>query len=227
MGFNVAWVAVRGKGRDAVLRELGLRGTGESDQEAEAEACGLKLAGGWYLVHMNGGGHDVAPRLQDGGLLREVSRGAEAVFCAVAEHVMYFETSYWREGTQVWRVEHDGGGFHASFLGKEGVGGVRHLDVSGTPPPEFQGIRDRCFAEQDAGDREQDQVDYVSDIPVELAAVVTGFRHDFVSPEPFEILEPTGERRATGAQERRGCVLALPAALVFGLERVLSRRSGR
>jgi hypothetical protein len=193
VGFSLAWVAVRGKDRDAVLRELGLRGTGEEDDVGEAEVCGLKLAGGWYVLFMNDWGE--AAGLKDEAALARLTKGAEAVYCGIEEHAMSFAASHWRDGAMAWRVEHSA------------EKGERHLDVSGKPPPEFAGIRDRRMKEQDAGG-----ADFVAEIPVDLAELVTGFRHDRGPPEPFEVLEATPERKAPAG--RRGCLLALAAALL-------------
>ena len=83
------------------------------------------------------------------------------------------------KGREIWRVSH------------EAERGITHLDVTGTPPKNFEEIRTRLLRQQtdDPGG-----ADYVFDIPVDLAQSLTGFRYDEdiegAGDKPFEILEP-------------------------------------
>jgi hypothetical protein len=99
------------------------------------------------------------------------------VACYANETVMNSYACGWANGVEQWSVFHD--------AQQE----VKHLETSGTPPPQFQAIRDRLFAQQD----EDDGADFIFDIPVDLFAAVGGIRYDDdipgAGPNPWEILE--------------------------------------
>jgi hypothetical protein len=177
LGFSISWVAIRGRVLNAVWDELGVQPTGERDEFPDFPLAGTELPGGWYLVCAD---TCDAPFLQE-DVLERLSSGGEAVICSVEEHVMYSESAGWFDGRQIWSVRHDA---------QESIG---HLEASGEPPPTFITIRNRLASEQEAAGGEQASVDYIFDIPVQLAEAVTGFRHDKVLPElgenPYEALE--------------------------------------
>ena len=56
--------------------------------------------------------------------------------------------------------------------------GISDLSLSGSPPVELNYIRERLSGEQQDAGGEGADVDYIFDIPVELAATVCGYRHD-------------------------------------------------
>jgi len=97
--------------------------------------------------------------------------------CFVEEHVMCSCTAGWREGRLVWSVDH--------FADR----GVENLQVKGEPPAPFAAIRDRLRGEQAAAGGQKAGVDYIFDIPVELAEILTGYRHDTdIEGVSFEVL---------------------------------------
>jgi len=118
----------------------------------------------------------------DDALLKKVSSAGELVYCYVEEHVMYSSAASWKDGKQIWSVIHDA------------QNGIRHLDVSGDVPKVLAVIAEKLNAEQDAYSDKKPEVDYIFDIPVELAKELTGFRHDQDMPgmldDAFEVLEP-------------------------------------
>ena len=57
-------------------------------------------------------------------------------------------------------------------------GRVYNLEVEGSPPEFFEGVRARLLKEQDDNGGTEAKVDYVFDIPVELASMFCGYRHD-------------------------------------------------
>jgi hypothetical protein len=95
------------------------------------------------------------------------------------EHAMVSVASGWQNGTQLWHIVHDS------------ECGLSHLDTAGVLPPGFAEIRDAQRAKQDAY-RGAANVDYYFDIPVEVAKLVCGFRHDDdfdeAEIEPFVVL---------------------------------------
>jgi hypothetical protein len=174
MGFSLAWVAVRGLRREKVLEALGLRATGEHEELPESELVGAALPSGWYLVVADHFGI-----LEDGELARALSKKGETVACWVEEHVMFSMACGFEKGKERWRVSHDSSR------------GLEHLETSGSLPASFAPIRDEHLQKQRA--HETGGVDYLFDVPVELARSLTDYRHDHdiegAGPEPFEILE--------------------------------------
>ena len=177
MGFSISWVAVRGKPVSTLWEELGVRPTGERDEFPDFPIAGAELPGDWYLIFAD---HFDSPFLEEAALER-LSSGGEVVTCAVEEHVMFSEAARWQDGRQIWSIRHDA------------QEGIKHLEANGELPPTFLSIRNRLTSEQEAAGGERAGVDYIFDIPVELAEALTGFRHDKVLPElgekPFEALE--------------------------------------
>jgi hypothetical protein len=183
MGFSLSWLAVRGKDPRVLLQQLGLRGTGELEEIPESEIVGAQLPGGWYVVVND---HDV--RFVDDAVLERISVGCEAVTCFVEEHVMCSAATRWNDGKEVWAVIHNA------------QERLDHLIEEGAPPSELAAIRDELRA------KKADGVDFIFDVPVELAGVLTGFRHDRVFPgaseedQPFEVLmatKPSDTRRSS------------------------------
>ena len=91
--------------------------------------------------------------------------------------------SLWADGRQVWSVMH------------EARRKIEHLETKGSLPPMFAPISERLRAEQAAAGGNKAKVDHIFDIPVEMVAQLTGYRHDRVMPElgdrAFEVLATT------------------------------------
>lgn len=68
------------------------------------------------------------------------------------ETAMISRASGWANGMKVWQVVHNADE------------GIEHLNVTGTPPPQLQHIRETQLARHSA----EDGVDHVFDVPVEL-----------------------------------------------------------
>ena len=164
-----------------MLEALALRGTGATEEIPESEITGAELPGGWYLVVSQ---RDCLGFTKDKAL-EQLSTLGEVIICFVEEHVMCSLAGCWRAGQRVWSVYHD----------CDGRSGNLHLDVQGQPPPAFVEIRDRLMSEQEAAGGKKAGVDFVFDVPVELARAVTGYRHDQDIPElssvAFEVLTRT------------------------------------
>jgi hypothetical protein len=89
----------------------------------------------------------------------------------------------WKDGRQLWSVSHDGSD------------GGDQLAVEGQLPDVFEELRHEAEAAQAESDKEGGGVDFVFDIPLDLAAELTGFRHDEMGFDddipPFTALERT------------------------------------
>jgi len=84
---------------------------------------------------------------------------------------MFVRASAWSNGREVWSMQHDGND-----------AAVMDLAVQGSPPESFNALRERCVAQQ-AADGGKDNVDYVFEIPLELAKSIVGFKHDEITSE--------------------------------------------
>ena len=88
----------------------------------------------------------------------------------------------YKNGCCVWAITH------------ESEKGRYDLSVDGDPPGLFWGLRDKLFKEQDSAGGEKADVDFVFDVPVQLASELCGYQHDrwkFDWGEPeFSRLDP-------------------------------------
>ena len=190
MGISNSWFAVRGCPRDEALAQLGFEADVEiGDDWPRARFAVSDLPGGWLLF--------VAPGLNDAFKDRFIalSAGRDAVACSVEEHVMYQEARGYRHGAEVWRVVHDPDKGESLF----------HLEVTGAPPAQFEAIRARLIAEQEAEGGEDANVDLVSDVPLDLAKSICGFKHDDHWPKGLSF---TMLVRAPGGKPSGGGFLA-------------------
>lgn len=76
--------------------------------------------------------------------------------------------------------------------------GGRHLAVEGAPPAELPTLTEKWFAEQDAQDAQKDdpfRADYIFEIPVELAELETGYRHDSSGWDMVELVSTAPARK--------------------------------
>ena len=176
MGFSISWFAVRGKSASEVLSQLGLVETSRREWLPESSVLSSDLPSGWFLVFFN----EASPHALKPESLRALSTGSELIACQVEEHVMVSTAAEWREGKELWFVVHDT------------EDDPRDVEFTGAPPNELAEIRER----QKARYQVTSNVDYAFEIPIELAARITGFRHDEAfdeaASEPFVVLERKG-----------------------------------
>jgi hypothetical protein len=184
MGWSLSWAALKGGSPQTACAALGLRATGKREEIPESKIVGVQLPTGWYVLQFD------RSELKD-RVLSNLSRSGEVVCCFVEDHVMVSWASGWRDGNKVWSVVHDC------------EKGRFHLAIIGEAPPELKGIAERLTAEQRAAGGEKADVDYVYEVPAELAKELTGYRHDQDMPgltgEVFQVLEAAEETvAATG-----------------------------
>jgi len=160
MGFSLSWVAFRGRPAEDVRAEVGLR---SSDDRDDWRFLGATLFEDWNLLVS--GSDD---RFIDEALLARLSRGCEVVACFVEEHVMASRATEWRDGRNVWTVDHD------SSVAAD------HLEVTGEAPEALESIRQAAEAKRHVDGDDEYPVDYLFEVPVELAQVLVGFRYDDV-----------------------------------------------
>ena len=175
MSFSLVWLAAQGIGKDEFLDRAQFEDTGEVDEYFEHDHAGGELPEGWYVIVSSEMG------LLEPAKLAKWSAGARLVAAAIHEGSMNSLAAEWRDGNQVWSVSHDGSE------------GGDQLDVEGALPEVFEELKAEATAAQTESEAEGGGVNFVFDIPLDLAAELTGFRHDELGfdddIEPFTVLE--------------------------------------
>ncbi|MDB5425828.1 MAG: hypothetical protein JWQ29_3244 [Phenylobacterium sp.] len=162
MGWMCSWVAVQGAAKSELLDALSLIETGEAVEPGSRSArmsC-AERPGGWLILFSED--FDWAGRDR----VLELSRFGLVVGCQFEDKVeMTSIARAARNGEELWRVSH--------------INDPKYrLDVSGEPPTELASIRERLFREQDEDGGEGSSVDFIHDIPLEVAKAVCGYRAD-------------------------------------------------
>lgn len=172
MGFHICWVAVRGKPKKDVYSGFRLAATEEIEELPESPLVGATLLGGWTLLFAND--PEELPILEPAPL-RKHSIGCDLVACLVEEYSMISASVQFCDGEELW------------WLAYDSSKGLEDLKVRGTLPSQSGPIRDRHLQMQKAATT---NVDYVFDIPIEIAKSIVGFRHDEENGDvTFTVLE--------------------------------------
>jgi hypothetical protein len=149
----------------------------ESTRRSRSPRQCAHLANGWFVIVMNRT-VDAFDRTIDPARL---SRGAEVVTCTLEEHVMVSGFARWKDGERLVTVDHDA------------QQSIRHLDVAGSVSPEMSEIIAEAISSQDREDQGEAEVDFICDIPIDIAYRLTGYRHDRAEVDGivqrYEVLE--------------------------------------
>ncbi|RAZ82633.1 hypothetical protein DPM33_34510 [Mesorhizobium hawassense] len=170
MGFSISWFGLRGYGIKEAAALFG-REVGGSSEDFDAPVNAYRSDKNWAIIIL---GYCSFPNPPD-SYLSAFSQGREMVVVHIEEHTMFARAELWSAGKNIWRVWHAGD--------KD----VRDLHTTGDLPASFQSLRQQAFSKQD----KESDVDYAFDIPLDLAAELTGFRHDEGAPDRvfFELVE--------------------------------------
>jgi hypothetical protein len=175
VGFNMSWIFVDKIEPDALYEIFDVVPTDEAPDPYDLGTSSVPLAGaslkpGWcaifakYALVMDLTIGTNPPRLSR---LPAKSRG---VTCVVLEHTMISYASLWEGGRHTWEIRHD------PRQGRE------HLEIFGDLPPEFAVLFNTAMNEQRTQNARLKPgewgVDCVFDVPLEMAATITGYRHD-------------------------------------------------
>lgn len=177
MGYAISWLAIKGKPEESLIAELGLASTGEKAEYGDSMFTGRKLPSGWFLLVIDKSEHKfVKPNS-----LATLSQGCEVIASSIEEHVMVCSSELWRDGAQVWRIEHDA------------QKSIEHIAASGDLPADYPAIEQEHAEEQKQAGGSEADVDYFFEIPLHAAKNIVGFKHDEVDPaiedESFMVFE--------------------------------------
>jgi hypothetical protein len=175
MGYSLSWLAIKGKPLQAVLDEIGFCAIGVSEEIPESALSAAELPNDWHLIVSN-----QSEAVVPDDLLRRLSANCEAITCFAEEHVMCSHAAGWKDGNKRWSVIHN--------AQKQ----RHHLETQGDLPPWFGSILSQLESKQREADARKQRVDFIFDVPIELAYTITGYRHDRSVPglsgKPFEVL---------------------------------------
>ena len=170
-----SWLAMKGASADEACGKLGLTRSGEECDYFESVFSGAALPTGWYVAVA---GREAFDFFMDFSLER-LSESHDLMVMEVEEHVMQFKLDYWRNGACLWRVLHDG------------QQGVYHLEGEGELPADFEALKAEYVKQLDEAGGENAHVDYLCEVPLELARRVTGFGYNMRAADGEE--EPVFE----------------------------------
>ena len=172
MGFHICWVAVQGKPALEVYKSFRLQPTQEFEEFPESPIVGTSLETGWTVIFAND--PEELPVLEPEPLAKH-SIGCQLVACLVEEGAMISAAVQFHDGKEWWWVAHDS------------TKSLEHLLERGVFPPEYMSIKEQLLKRQQSS---SGGVDYVFDVPIELARSRVGFRHDAESGGgTFTVLE--------------------------------------
>jgi len=181
MGYSLSWMAVKGKAPQAVRDEFSFRITDQREEIPESDLSAVEMPSGWYLIVSN----HTEQVVSDAAMRRLASSGCELVTCFVEEHVMVSRATGWKDGQLIWSVTHDA------------QESDTHLEVEGEPPAGFAVIRDRLTREQE--EDEEGGVDFIFNVPIDLAKEITGYSHETEAEIEFDFfVKPTFFQRVFG-----------------------------
>lgn len=103
--------------------------------------------------------------------LSQLSAGGEAIGCWLCEVTMASEVRGFRDGAEVWSIQYD--------CDKR----LHELVVEGSPPSVFDEIFSRARAEQDSQGDEDPKVDFIFNVPQQVAEALCGFG-PYAEPQP-------------------------------------------
>src|SRR5262249_47054356 len=148
MGVSLTWIGVHAVTADHARAVLGLAATESMGDFHEFPMADLALPNNWYLLTAKPCEHAIC----SSPILSKLSAGTSVVACSIEEHVMFASAVLWRDGEEIWSVQHYGGD-----------GGVFDLVVKGSLPDTFQNLRAHYFATQESADDADMNVDYIFD----------------------------------------------------------------
>lgn len=160
MGFRICYIASRAT-PGQLAHSLGLS-TEETCQEVpeQEDWIGRLKKSGWTVLWSEA--EDFGQQVT--AQVAQLSHAFDTYICEVNETVMWSAAEYWSGGCRVWRLTHAGDG-----------GDLLDLTETGALPEAYSRLKDDARSRQRA---EREGVDHIFDVPLDLAALDFGFRHD-------------------------------------------------
>jgi len=177
----LCWIAIKGCPRDAAIEALGLE-EGQVVDGLPRRIGVAALPNDWTLFVFN---DDLERAFKPE--VSALSHHGGAVACAIEEHVMYQEARGYEGGRETWRITHDPNKANSFY----------HLVATGQPPANFDTVHRQAVADQDAEGGEDADVDFIADVPLDVAKSICGFKHDDAWPDDLRFTELRRARRAT------------------------------
>lgn len=159
MGFKISWIAVQTESPARFLAEVGFVETDQLDEANEAPFAWSALPNNWFVLFSNNFDFVFDTDLE------KLSLSETIVACVVHEGAMISVAFGYENGELVWQVGHNS------------QEGLDHLESWGSLPDGYEQLRAR-YLEQQRSEGESAEVDFVFEIPIELAHLVSGYRHD-------------------------------------------------
>ena len=160
MGFAISWVGVESNSKQAFLEKLKCEETEEIDACNEFPLTIASRPTGSSILWSNS---FLFPSRKQ---LKKISTEINLLHCQIEEHLMHSSAAMIEGGQEKWTL------LHSSEQG------LLHLDASGPVPSEFSDIKQHLLKLQEKEPPGSMGVDYIFDIPLEVAKSVCGFKHD-------------------------------------------------
>ena len=201
--MRISWIGAQGASEAAVLETLGLEAMPDTNpgQWSDAEYSVRTFSNGWVVIV----GWDSLNLETDLPLVAEATPGL-VVGCHATTVVMYSEVRAYQDGKPLWSAVHDPDE------------DADDLAVTGEPPARLDELLAAAKDQQNG----RDEVDFIFDVPIDLAAHLTGFHPNEDAHRDWIALR---RRRAVSMKSAGGSEGAssegpLAALLrVFGLKR--------
>lgn len=174
MGFNMSWIIVDDIQEEALYEALDLVATRDAPPDpfdlgtSSVPLAGAALKSGSYAVFAKYALVMDATIGTNPPRLTRLPGKSRCITGVVLEHAMVSYASLWQDGRHVWQILHDGSR------------GEQHLEVNGDPPPALGKIHSVAIDQQ----RNRNKlgrigIDYLFDVPLDTAATLAGYRHDY------------------------------------------------
>lgn len=151
--FN--YMGVRGRDPAEVLRELGFtEGLALKYPTTRGNSAG-RMPSGWFLVF----GDSAWTRY-----VEQLSVGCQGIYVEATDTAMCSRAIYYEDGRVVWSVAHD-----------NDPGEPYDVRTEGTLPPEYEALYTELMEKQRRAVEEEEEVDYLYDLPMRVAGVLTGY----------------------------------------------------
>ena len=164
MGFSVSWLAVKSDDLDKLFKIADISSTTKTD---DLLVLGFSDKDGWCFLEADKSNHPISKNS-----LSRISVLGETIACSVNECVMVSVVECWNNGKQTWSIAHDA------------QEGMFDLTVKGGfLPDQYENIKNFWVSQQNAEGGDDADVDFIFEIPVQVAKHICGYKHDedFVS----------------------------------------------